>query len=51
MLLRGHQGDIFSIEFHPEGQYLASTGFDRQICKLNKFLFNQPFICYVLTIF
>jgi len=32
MLLEGHQGDIFSIEFHPEGQYLASTGFDRQIC-------------------
>lgn len=33
MLLDGHQGDIFSLEFHPEGQYLASTGFDRQICK------------------
>ncbi|XP_011340428.1 U5 small nuclear ribonucleoprotein 40 kDa protein isoform X2 [Ooceraea biroi] len=31
MLLEGHQGDIFSLEFHPEGQYLASTGFDRQI--------------------
>lgn len=33
MLLEGHQGDIFSVEFHPEGQYLATTGFDRQICK------------------
>lgn len=33
MLLEGHGGDIFSIEFHPDGQYLASTGFDRQICK------------------
>jgi len=32
MLLEGHQGDIFSLEFHPEGEYLVSTGFDRQIC-------------------
>ncbi|KAF7990258.1 hypothetical protein HCN44_000063 [Aphidius gifuensis] len=31
MLLEGHGGDIFSLEFHPDGQYLASTGFDRQI--------------------
>ncbi|XP_069672017.1 U5 small nuclear ribonucleoprotein 40 kDa protein [Periplaneta americana] len=31
MLLEGHQGEIFSVEFHPEGQYLASAGFDRQI--------------------
>ncbi|KAL1123569.1 hypothetical protein AAG570_002645 [Ranatra chinensis] len=29
--LEGHQGDIFSVKFHPEGKYLASTGFDRQI--------------------
>uniref|UniRef100_T1HYR4 U5 small nuclear ribonucleoprotein 40 kDa protein n=2 Tax=Rhodnius prolixus TaxID=13249 RepID=T1HYR4_RHOPR len=29
--LEGHQGDIFSVAFHPEGKYLASTGFDRQI--------------------
>lgn len=33
MLLEGHQGEIFSCEFHPEGQHLVSTGFDRQICK------------------
>ena len=31
MLLEGHQGEIFTVEFHPEGQYLASAGFDRQI--------------------
>ncbi|XP_014252579.1 U5 small nuclear ribonucleoprotein 40 kDa protein-like [Cimex lectularius] len=29
--LEGQQGDIFGIAFHPEGKYLASTGFDRQI--------------------
>lgn len=33
MQLEGHQGDVFSAEFHPEGQHLVSTGFDRQICK------------------
>ncbi|KAI4456008.1 u5 small nuclear ribonucleoprotein 40 kda protein [Holotrichia oblita] len=31
MLLEGHEGDIFTLEFHPEGQYLASSGFDRRI--------------------
>ncbi|XP_077285600.1 U5 small nuclear ribonucleoprotein 40 kDa protein [Arctopsyche grandis] len=31
MLLEGHQGEVFSTEFHPDGQYLASSGFDRQI--------------------
>lgn len=31
MLLEGHQGEIFSAEFHPEGKHLASAGFDRQI--------------------
>jgi len=31
MLLEGHQGEIFSCEFHPEGKHLVSTGFDRQI--------------------
>lgn len=37
MLLEGHEGDVFSVDFHPEGQYLASSGFDRQICKLSVF--------------
>ncbi|KAF4525591.1 hypothetical protein B566_EDAN015529 [Ephemera danica] len=31
MQMEGHQGDIFTAEFHPDGQYLASSGFDRQI--------------------
>ncbi|KAJ8973181.1 hypothetical protein NQ317_007157 [Molorchus minor] len=31
MLLEGHEGEIFTVEFHPEGQYLASSGFDRKI--------------------
>ncbi|CAG9838011.1 unnamed protein product [Diabrotica balteata] len=31
MQLEGHEGEIFSVDFHPEGQYLASTGFDRKI--------------------
>lgn len=33
MLLEGHQGEIFTAKFHPEGKHLASAGFDRQICK------------------
>ncbi|XP_044759806.1 U5 small nuclear ribonucleoprotein 40 kDa protein [Coccinella septempunctata] len=31
MLLEGHEGEIFTIKFHPDGQYLASSGFDRKI--------------------
>ncbi|KAL7288788.1 hypothetical protein TKK_0016767 [Trichogramma kaykai] len=45
MLLEGHQGDIFSVEFHPEGQYLASSGFDRQI-----FLWNVYGECENLSV-
>lgn len=41
MLLEGHEGDIFSVDFHPEGQYLASSGFDRQICKISIYLCIQ----------
>ncbi|KAF0307880.1 U5 small nuclear ribonucleoprotein [Amphibalanus amphitrite] len=37
MLLTGHSGDIFSVRFHPEGQFLASTGFDRQILLWNTY--------------
>lgn len=33
MQLEGHQGEIFTCEFHPDGDLLVSTGFDRQICK------------------
>ncbi|XP_063903689.1 U5 small nuclear ribonucleoprotein 40 kDa protein-like [Zophobas morio] len=31
MYLHGHEGEIFTVEFHPEGQHLASSGFDRRI--------------------
>ena len=31
MLLTGHEGEIYSAKFHPDGQFLASAGFDRQI--------------------
>ncbi|CAH1638948.1 unnamed protein product [Spodoptera littoralis] len=31
MLLEGHQGEVFTSKFHPEGKHLASAGFDRQI--------------------
>jgi len=38
MALEGHDGDIFATKFHPEGDYLASSGFDRKICKYNMFI-------------
>lgn len=31
MLLLGHDGDIFCTKFHPEGEILASAGYDRGI--------------------
>ena len=31
MLLTGHEGDIFACKFSPDGSFLASSGFDRQI--------------------
>ncbi|KAL5013561.1 hypothetical protein ScPMuIL_007831 [Solemya velum] len=31
MLLTGHEGEIFSAKFSPDGQLIASAGFDRQI--------------------
>lgn len=31
MMLEGHSGEIYSVEFHPEGRHLASAGYDRQI--------------------
>lgn len=31
MLLAGHEGEIYTVKFHPEGTCLASSGFDRLI--------------------
>lgn len=31
MLLTGHEGDIFTAKFHPDGDFLASAGFERRI--------------------
>lgn len=37
MALDGHQGEIFTCAFDPEGDYLVSSGFDRQICECEAF--------------
>ncbi|OQR78524.1 U5 small nuclear ribonucleoprotein 40 kDa protein-like [Tropilaelaps mercedesae] len=37
MLLTGHQKELFSGRFHPDGSFLASSGFDRQIFFWNTF--------------
>uniref|UniRef100_A0A1B0FF09 U5 small nuclear ribonucleoprotein 40 kDa protein n=1 Tax=Glossina morsitans morsitans TaxID=37546 RepID=A0A1B0FF09_GLOMM len=31
LLLEGHQGEIYTTEFHPKGEMLLSSGYDRQI--------------------
>lgn len=31
MQLSGHQGEVFSCKFHPDGETLASAGYDRQL--------------------
>ena len=33
MLLTGHEGEIFCSKFSPDGNIVASAGFDRLICK------------------
>ena len=40
MLLTGHQGEIYTAKFHPEGNVIASAGFERNICK-SKFMSCQ----------
>lgn len=37
LLLEGHQGEIYTTEFHPKGEMLLSSGYDRQICKFCEF--------------
>lgn len=37
MLLTGHKGEIYSGKFHPDGTFLATSGFDRQILFWNTF--------------
>lgn len=46
MALEGHEGEIFTVEFHPEGGYLASSGFDRRICK-----FCEPNLTFCFNVF
>ena len=38
MLLTGHGGEIYTAKFHPEGNILASAGFDRNVCKCTNFI-------------
>ena len=51
MLLEGHEGDIFSLQFHPEGQYLASSGFDRRVCKYCTIISHIINVIYSLLFF
>lgn len=32
MQLSGHEGEIYTAKFSPDGQMIASSGFDRLIC-------------------
>lgn len=45
MLLSGHQGDIFSLQFHPDGHFLASAGFERIIYLWNTYGECENFAC------
>lgn len=48
MLLEGHEGEVFSCEFHPEGEHLLSTGFDRKIRKCASLIDHQMSV-FVVT--
>ena len=43
MLLTGHEAEIFSAKFSPDGEMVVSGGFDRLICKL--YLSSQGSFC------
>lgn len=47
MALEGHEGDIFATKFHPEGDYLASSGFDRKICMYNMIILHLSYFFYL----
>ena len=49
MLLSGHSGEIYTAKFHPEGNILASAGFDRQICK-RRLLNPEPAVVSVMSL-
>lgn len=47
MLLNGHEGEIYSGKFSPDGTCLASVGFDMRICTLSlSFSLRLPFSFY-----
>lgn len=51
MLLEGHEGELFTVDFHPEGQYLASSGFDRRICEFHIFVPSMDvFNCFTVVL-
>ena len=37
MLLSGHDGEVFCSKFAPDGEIVATAGFDRLICKFIPF--------------
>lgn len=51
MALEGHEGDVFATKFHPEGEYLASTGFDRKICMFIFILLIISFNFYIWSFY
>ncbi|VDO71355.1 unnamed protein product [Onchocerca flexuosa] len=41
MLLSGHDGEIYTAKFSPDGSCLASAGFDMTVCKFSPFFFRS----------
>lgn len=50
MLLEGHEGEVFACEFHPEGEHLMSTGFDRKIRKYQHFSLRTKKKSFQMTV-
>uniref|UniRef100_H2M7K1 U5 small nuclear ribonucleoprotein 40 kDa protein n=1 Tax=Oryzias latipes TaxID=8090 RepID=H2M7K1_ORYLA len=55
MLMSGHEGEVYCCKFHPNGATLASSGFDRLICKQKEASCRSPglllLLCSSLTSF